>query len=230
MNEHVDQSTNQDSKPAETVEYVGPLGPLPGEIKIMDAADAGWASHSHLSDLARRGEIQRRRASRYNSYIKIEELKRFFGETPPGVRSRKRKHEQRQKPVVPLNITKEERRIIFGEIDSHYLDESRGYAEGWNDEKVAASLKVPFGWVRSVREENFGPEKGDEAFALNEELKTAIKQAEEVKKDMKELLNLIDDRLKFFQTYRNDVAIVSNKITHAIGLANGAINRLTKKQ
>ena len=229
MNEDIDQSDRQESLRLEYEQYSGPLYALAGEIRVTEADKAGWCGTSKLYGMINRGDIASRRASRYNTYIKIDDLKKIFGETAPGIRRRKRKSQQ-QKPIVPLNITKEERRIIFGEIDSHYLDESRGYAEGWNDEKVAASLKVPFGWVRGVREENFGPEKGDGVFVATEELKTALSQAEEVKKDMKELLNLIDDRLKFFQTYRNDVAIVSNKITHAIGLANGAINRLTKKQ
>jgi hypothetical protein len=63
----------------------------------------------------------------------------------------------------PPEITREDRRIIFSEIDSHYIDEMRGYDTGWNDTRVAEGLKVPLAWVKGIREDNFGPEFGSGA-------------------------------------------------------------------
>jgi hypothetical protein len=228
MNEHVDPSISEQSKKVESVEYVGPIGPLPGEIAIMDAVNAGWASHSHLSDLARRGVLTRRRASRYNSFLKIEDLKKVFGENPPGVKRRKRQFQK--KYVAPLNITKEERRIIFGAIDSHYFDELRGYADGWSDEKVASYLKVPVGWVRSVREENFGPEKGNELELATKELKSYISLGDEILGRMRTFWIEKDQIIKKIIETQDQLVAESRKVHAAMEISRSKICGLTQKK
>lgn len=229
MNEHASQSNTEQGKRVHTVEYVGPLFPLPGEISITEADRLGWASHSKLSNLAKLGEISRRRASPHYSYLKLDELKKIFGETPPGVTRRKR-IEKVKTPTVPLNITKEERRIIFSEIDGHYLDESRGYAEDWDDEKVAASLKVPVGWVRSVREENFGPEKGDEFSLAVKELQSYVADADVLMIKIRTVWMERDQIIKKMVDDQNRIVNESKKVHAAIEIARSKINRLIKKK
>lgn len=58
----------------------------------------------------------------------------------------------------PREMTREDKRLIFGKIDTVYLDESRGYESGWSDKRIADDLGVPLAWVRGVRESDFGPE------------------------------------------------------------------------
>lgn len=62
----------------------------------------------------------------------------------------------------PREMTRDERRIIFSKLDEVYLDEKRGYDNGWSDKRVASDLAVPQAWVAKIRDENFGAEKSNE--------------------------------------------------------------------
>lgn len=77
-------------------------------------------------------------------------------------------------PVVadpPEPMARDDRRIIFAKLNDVYVDERVGYSNGWSDQRVAEDLNVPRGWVKGVREENFGPE------ATSEELRSHIDEA-----------------------------------------------------
>lgn len=59
-------------------------------------------------------------------------------------------------PVPPTReMTPADRRAIFREIDESY--ETDGYVLDVSDQTIADKLKMPWGWVAKVREENFGP-------------------------------------------------------------------------
>lgn len=62
------------------------------------------------------------------------------------------------KAEPPRELSREDRRIIISKLDTIYMDERTGYADGWTDKRVAEDLGVPLAWVASLREENFGPE------------------------------------------------------------------------
>jgi len=68
------------------------------------------------------------------------------------------------RPVVdpPPEMTREHRRLIFAKLHDVYIDEQRGYAEGWGDKKIAVDLGVPEAWVANIRAENFGDVKDNE--------------------------------------------------------------------
>lgn len=57
----------------------------------------------------------------------------------------------------PRIMQRDDRRIIFQKLNEVYLDEKRGYDNGWSDLKVSTDLGVPRAWVAQVRDENFGP-------------------------------------------------------------------------
>lgn len=59
---------------------------------------------------------------------------------------------------APRQMTRDDRRLVFGKIDEVYVDGTEGYSSGWTDQKVATDLGVPVAWVKLIREENFGPE------------------------------------------------------------------------
>lgn len=67
------------------------------------------------------------------------------------------------RPEAPREPTVEQRRIIFSSINDHYLDAKRGYADDWTDQKIATDLGVPRAWVTTMRDENFGPARDNEA-------------------------------------------------------------------
>lgn len=69
-------------------------------------------------------------------------------------------------PVPPNEMTKQDRRVIITKLEEVYVDENVGYADGWDDERVATDLGVPVAWVADVREPNFGPNKSQQVAAL----------------------------------------------------------------
>lgn len=207
--------------------YVGPTHALEGEIGIGEADRAGWASHSKLGFLVADGSLTRRMASPTKTFIKIEELKKIFGETPPGIirRNRLPKVKDPAKSVInsgeiKMNfdpkavpeMTKEDRRIIFGEIDSHYLDESRGYEKDWNDERVAKGLNVPLAWVRGLREDNFGPERGEAIYADIEKFRAIQADADLTVERLRALWKEMDATLEAFSAKRDEIQSESDKI------------------
>jgi hypothetical protein len=64
-------------------------------------------------------------------------------------------------PAQPRIMDREEKRILFGELDAAYQDAEHGYKPGHTDKTVADALGVPVVWVRQLREEMFGPAEGD---------------------------------------------------------------------
>lgn len=128
-----------------------------------------------------------------------------------------------QPAPVPV-MTKEDRRIIFSEIDSHYLDEKRGYDKDWDDEKIALGLKVMTEWVRSIREDNFGPEKGDTVDAEIEKLRAANAEAQKIIDTMRAVWKEMDATLATYEERQAELSAEATKINAAIVEAMAAID------
>ena len=76
--------------------------------------------------------------------------------------------------VPPREMSREDRRIVFAKLNDVYLDERAGYSSGWSDQRVADDLNIPRAWVKSIREENFGPD------GASEEIRAALYEAKDV--------------------------------------------------
>lgn len=81
-----------------------------------------------------------------------------------------------EKPIAvelapPREMSREDRRIVFAKLNDVYLDERAGYSNGWSDQRVADDLSIPRAWVKSIREENFGPD------GASEEIRAMLEQA-----------------------------------------------------
>lgn len=72
----------------------------------------------------------------------------------------------------PPEMTREKRRIILMKLEEAYIDEKRGYENGWSDNRVAQDLGVPRSWVTKLRDENFGPS------GASEEMTDFLREAE----------------------------------------------------
>ena len=92
----------------------------------------------------------------------------------------------------PPVMEKEDRRIIFAEIDTNYIDEQKGYAEGWSDARVAKSLNVPMAWVRELRDANFGPEIGTSVLDDVKKIDEVIERGKKFVARLDVLVELID--------------------------------------
>lgn len=64
--------------------------------------------------------------------------------------------------VEPRTMSFDDRRLIFSKLHDVYLDERRGYSDGWSDKRVGEDLNVPRAWVEKIRAENFGPTRDNE--------------------------------------------------------------------
>lgn len=74
-------------------------------------------------------------------------------------------------PDKPVEMGRDDRRIIFAKLDEVYLSADQGYSKGWTDKRIAEDLGVPRAWVEGVREEMFGPARDNEDIrALRTEL------------------------------------------------------------
>lgn len=82
--------------------------------------------------------------------------------------------EERETRAEPRLMDRDDRRLIFGELDTLYLDAKQGYKPGASDQIIAESLGVPVLWVRNVREEMFGPADGDKRTKQVQELRARL--------------------------------------------------------
>ena len=216
-------------------------------LTINEAYDAGWCGRDKLYDRIRSGELPKIKAADGSLAVKESDLIRLFKE-PKGIRKYTVKKAapppsvNEPKPlvndgVIKMNdqatltptMTKEDRRIIFSEIDSHYLDEKRGYAKDWDDVKVAAGLKVSVEWVSAIREDNFGPEKGNGIDEEVEKLRAASAEAQKIIDTMRAVWKEMDATLATYEEKQTELSEEANKVSKAIAEAKAAIDAATRK-
>ena len=105
----------------------------------------------------------------------------------------------------PPVMEKEDRRIIFAEIDTNYIDEQKGYAEGWNDARVAKGLNVPLAWVRELRDANFGPEVGTSVLDNVQKIDEAIERGRNFIVRLDQLLELVEAKRAAVDKIYNEI-------------------------
>jgi hypothetical protein len=116
---------------------------------------------------------------------------------------------EKAKPVIslaepPAAPTREDKRIVLAKLQEVYLDETRGYCEGWNDNKVASDLGVPRAWVVTLREDNFGPENS------SPEDRDTVQTALELKRKIDALT---EDTLKEFKQRQTELREMREKLS-----------------
>jgi hypothetical protein len=219
-------------------------------LTINEAYDAGWCGKDKLYDRIRSGELPKIKAADGALAVKESDLIRLFKE-PKGVRKYTVKKPQTpssvnelmplvndgvikmndQAPLAPAStMTKEDRRIIFSEIDSHYLDEKHGYDRDWDDVKVAAGLKVSVEWVSAIREDNFGPEKGNAIDTEVEALRAASAEAQKLIDTMRAVWKEMDATLATYEEKQAELSAEANKISRVIAEAKAAIDAATTRK
>ena len=215
-------------------------------LTINEAYDAGWCGKDKLYDRIRSGELPKIKAADGSLAVKESDLIRLFKE-PKGIRKYTPKKTveppsvNELKPLVDDGVikmamlsidvmTKEDRRIIFSEIDSHYLDEKHGYDKDWDDEKVATGLKVSIEWVRNIREDNFGPEKGNGIDAEVEKLKEASAEAQKLIDTMRAVWKEMDATLATYEEKQAELSAEANKISKMIIDAKAAIDAANSRK
>lgn len=133
------------------------------------------------------------------------------GDRPPAPIGRMQNISPGQKAEPPRELGRDERRLIFAEIDSVYLGPEDGYEGEWSDEKLALSLGVPRAWITTVREEFFGPEKGD-----NAKLKAALDRLTLIEGDVKNERAKIEEARTVFREELERIEAIAGRLGKAI--------------
>ena len=101
------------------------------------------------------------------------------------------------KTVVPLKaeppreMSRDDRRIIFAKLNEVYIDEKSGYDKGWSDKKIGDDLNVPLAWVKTIREENFGPARTEEIDQVIVEARAVSQEIRDLNMKLTELINAV---------------------------------------
>lgn len=103
-----------------------------------------------------------------------------------------------EKPAAPAaeprQPDRESRRLIHAEIETHWLDDAKGFAGGETDLTIARRLGVPQAWVAEVREFSFGSLMVNEDIAaFSQEHKAISDQIVELAKAHLSLAKQIED-------------------------------------
>lgn len=112
----------------------------------------------------------------------------------------------RPSETPPREMTREDKRTIFREIDDSYDAANGRYVFDVTDESISKKLNVPRAWVASIREDSFGPAGPDpeivalrkEAAALAVELddaETTVLKATELVENLSKSLAAIQTKL-----------------------------------
>jgi len=224
--------------------------PVDKLLTVKEAVDANLASMYRIYENIRNGRLKCIKNEVGAFVIAESELKSFFGKKPtvapktaptpivnepapvvvePKPLLNDGASEMNFDPKIPQEMTKEDRRIIFAEIDMHYLDETRGYEAQYDDKRVAEGLKVPMAWVRTIREDNFGPERGE---AINDEIAKMVAAKEEIDKSittMRDLWEEINKTLDAFVVRHNDLSNEAKKSREAATALMAKIDFITRK-
>lgn len=107
----------------------------------------------------------------------------------------------------PEGPTRDDRRLIFAKLEEVYLDESRGYDNGWTDHRVSTDLGVPRAWVELIRNENFGPTKDNPEIRellvkidlASKETRAAIRACKDSMEDLSKAITARDANIVWLQ-------------------------------
>jgi hypothetical protein len=243
-------------EPDETKSFaLSPMFELPGEIRRARVVESGWATNYAIRMKVMEKKLTTRKAPLRKSFLKIDEVIREFGEPRPLVANllsktkstpvnalpaptpapvaptqmlNKESAPMNHDPRIPPEMTKEDRRIIFAEIDTHYLDETTGYATDYNDKRIADGLKVPLAWVRTIREENFGPEKS--ADFEYKTLKTLVENAETTLNNVNNTMARAKIRISELESMQEALIKQIGGVNATIVNVNARIAHLTGKK
>ncbi len=110
---------------------------------------------------------------------------------------------KKEEPIVTTQLTKpremspEDRRRIFREIDENYV--AKSYIEDVTDKTIGEKLTVPWAWVAKIREENFGPEgekENKQVKFLKSEIERLTKKTDDLDNDVIRISERADDMRK----------------------------------
>lgn len=202
-----------------------PSGNLPVDLIAKKFSERGWNVGSRVREdrcpeCMEKLKLARRREPA--AVIKLPEMPKALPSTPTALPTIEPAKAAVVKADTPPTMEKEDRRIIFSEIDNHYLDETKGYSDGWTDARIATGLNVPLSWVREIREANFGPEIGTSVAEDLKKVQAAIERGEKV---ISRMNGWADEAQKTLATYNKMYEVIKKEADET----KAAVNELSKR-
>lgn len=110
--------------------------------------------------------------------------------------------------VAPREMDREDRRLIFAELNDAYADPDQGYRSGHSDASIANEMQVPIAWVRAIREEMFGPADGEKTA---KQITALTERYAEIEAAIADLKDRMADLLAKASTVRSELSAVTRK-------------------
>lgn len=88
----------------------------------------------------------------------------------------------------PSDAARKAKRLIYQALEDYYDDTKKAYRPGWSDVKIARELDVSPEFVRTIREESFGP------ISAPPELADLMAEAATIRADFAEYAKVADER------------------------------------
>jgi hypothetical protein len=116
---------------------------------------------------------------------------------PPSV-TLKSPEEPMSEPLPPLqNLIPETRRRIRDALDEHYLEDKGCYRQAFSDKALGAKLKVPWSWVKEIREAlGYGPDVNEQGAEREQELRELRGELKRLEETFLERAGAIETRIK----------------------------------
>ena len=202
-----------------------PSGNLPVDLIAKKFGERGWNVGSRVREDRCPECVEQLKLSRKKEpapVVRMPEMPKSLPLMPVVLASVAAVSSTPPKADTPPAMEKEDRRIIFSEIDSHYLDETKGYSDGWTDARIATGLNVPLAWVREIREANFGPEIGT---SVTEDLKKMQAAIEKGGKIVKRMDDFAEQFEKSLSSFRKAYEVIKKEADDT----KAAVNELSKR-
>lgn len=125
------------------------------------------------------------------------------------------------KPTIAVNNTgprtmsRDDRKLIFAEIEGCYDKEAKRYMDGWHDERVAKALgaHVPKAWVTEVREDFFGASGSNQQF---DEFAAQIAQVAEAEEKLRKMVAAANAEVESLQKRIEPLTRLARDVQKAI--------------
>jgi hypothetical protein len=195
----------------DTVQPNGRAGTMPPQIIQQKFRQKGWnVGSTHRKDLCPEcNGAKEVKAYTVDKNLRVE---------PKDIQRPTNVIQITKEPAVatPMQISRDDRRIILAKLNEVYLDETTGYRPGWSDNRVADDLGVMSTWVSQLRLENFGDLGVSALDAQIREEAAKIRDAlQELELQVMEVLQTMQGRMEELASQRQALEAKLNPIINA---------------
>lgn len=110
---------------------------------------------------------------------------------------------------APREMGRDDRKLIYAQLEEVYVDEKVGYSKDWSDHRVSQYLQVPRAWVETVRRDMFGE------LATNSETAEFLSEVDEAIKNGKDIFEEVNKVKRFIEKFNNECGPIISRAAAA---------------